>query len=51
MVESDKAEKQKAADEATTQAREAKRKVRQTELWSRVSPSEVELRNLCVPKS
>jgi hypothetical protein len=52
MVESDKAEKQKVADKTATQAREAKREAHQTELWSRVSPSEVELRNpLLSPQS
>jgi hypothetical protein len=45
MAASDQAQKQKAADEATAKVEEAKEKARQAELWSRVRPEQVELRN------
>jgi type II secretory pathway pseudopilin PulG len=45
QIESDKAEKQKIADEAATLARQTRREARQAELWSKVPPSKVELRN------
>jgi hypothetical protein len=44
-VATDRAEKQKDVDAAATQQSEAKEKQRQAELWSMVSPKQVELRN------
>jgi hypothetical protein len=45
MVESDKAEKQRVADQAAAEASNKKSEARQAELWSRVPGSQVELRN------
>jgi hypothetical protein len=45
MAANDQAQKQKAADAAIAKAEEAKEKTRQAELWTRVRPEQVELRN------
>jgi hypothetical protein len=44
-VANDRAEKRRVADGAATVAKQAKEKIRQAELWSKVSPALVELRN------
>lgn len=45
LIESDKAEKQSAANAIVTEERESHEKARQAELWSKVRPEQVELRN------
>jgi hypothetical protein len=45
MAESDKAEKQKVADQAAAEVSAENHKARQIELWSRVPASQVELRD------
>ena len=45
FLASDQAEKQKLADEASAAMKQANEKIRQAELWSKVSPALVELRN------
>jgi hypothetical protein len=44
MAESDKAEKQKVADQTASEASNKKLEARQAEIWSRVPASQVELR-------
>ena len=52
LIENDKAQKQAAADAIVAKEKEGHEKVRQAELWSRVKPEQVELRNaLLAPDS